>query len=132
MEKVPVNWEELCKEKDIRIRHFRKLDKVITPRPSESKPTETWRNGRLYATLIADRQPDANDRIFFGMCVVSPKDTGSIEKGREIAYKRYKLAKAGQVGNNRYCSILTLDVLLYGALFTSNFIAKIKDIKSVA
>lgn len=135
-------WEEICKEKRIKIQHFRKLDKVITPqhlpqligalRLSKEKPTETWKNGKLYATLIADRNPDGVGEVSFGMCVVNPKDTGSIEKGRKIAYERYKLAKAGRNGNFRICNVLGLALIsLYGTLPISVLLAKIKNIKSM-
>lgn len=86
------SWEKIVKEEGIRIKHLRA-------------------NGRLEGTIVYKEE---GDTISFGSSFPSSKDQPNVERGRQVAYGRYKKrlrdrARAVRITSTGFCFPLYAD-----------------------
>jgi len=91
------NWEQICKKENVRIKHF-------------------YCGSVLVGTMAYGMGEDEDQLVPVGMSIVSPKDNGNKERGREIAIGRCLKAKYKNP-NDRYFDGNRLDDLM--VLFTN-------------
>ncbi len=86
-----MNWEITAKKEGFRIRHFHIA-------------------GKLIATLVCSTVLNAKGKVHYGLAIVNPKDNAIKERGRQIAYNRWKKSFEfnGQImGPNEFTSLVS-------------------------